>query len=57
MAPNTGRMAVDLPHGALFRMGVEGEIRQKIVELDLLEADIGLGPSLLHRTGLAACAG
>ena len=29
MAPKTGRMAVVLPHGALFRMGDEGKIRQK----------------------------
>ena len=27
MAPETGRMAVVLPHGALFRMGAEGKIR------------------------------
>jgi type I restriction enzyme M protein len=38
MAPKTGRMAVVLPHGALFRMGKEGEIRQKLIEMDLLEA-------------------
>ncbi|MBM2849764.1 MAG: Site-specific DNA-methyltransferase (adenine-specific), partial [Anaerolineales bacterium] len=31
MAPKTGRMAVVLPHGALFRMGAEGQIRQKIL--------------------------
>ena len=55
MAPNTGRMAVVLPHGALFRMGVEGKIRQKIAEMDVLEAVIGLGPNLFYGTGLAAC--
>ncbi len=55
MAPKTGRMAVVLPHGALFRMGVEGEIRRKILEMDLLEAVIGLGPNLFYGTGLAAC--
>ena len=55
MAPTTGRMAVVLPHGALFRMGEEGEIRQKILEMDLLEAVIGLGPNLFYGTGLAAC--
>ena len=55
MAPGTGRMAVVLPHGALFRMGKEGEIRQKILEMDLLEAVIGLGPNLFYGTGLAAC--
>ena len=55
MAVKTGRMAVVLPHGALFRMGVEGKIRQKIVGLDVLEAVIGLGPNLFYGTGLAAC--
>ena len=55
MAPGTGRMAVVLPHGALFRMGVEGEIRRKLLEMDLLEAVIGLGPALFYGTGLAAC--
>ena len=55
MAPATGRMAVVLPHGALFRMGKEGTIRQKILQMDLLEAVIGLGPNLFYGTGLAAC--
>jgi type I restriction enzyme M protein len=55
MAPATGRMAVVLPHGALFRMGKEGEMRRKILQMDLLEAVIGLGPSLFYGTGLAAC--
>src|SRR4029077_20138517 len=54
MAPRTGRMAVVLPHGALFRMGAEGEIREKILGMDLLEAVIGLGPNLFYGTGLAA---
>ena len=55
MAPKTGRMAVVLPHGALFRMGAEGRIRQKILGMDLLEAVIGLGPNLFYGAGLAAC--
>jgi type I restriction enzyme M protein len=55
MAAKAGRMSVVLPHGALFRMGVEGKIRQKIVEMDALEAVIGLGPNLFYGTGLAAC--
>ena len=55
MAPRTGRMAVVVPHGVLFRMGAEGEIRRKLLELDLLEAVIGLGPNLFYGTGLAAC--
>jgi len=55
MAPGTGRMAVVLPHGALFRMGKEGAIRRKVLDMDLLEAVIGLGPNLFYGTGLAAC--
>lgn len=55
MAPATGRMAVVLPHGALFRMGKEGKIRQKLLQMDILEAVIGLGPNLFYGTGLAAC--
>ena len=55
MAPRTGRMAVVLPHGALFRMGKEGEIREKLLGMDVLEAVIGLGPNLFYGTGLAAC--
>ena len=55
MAPKTGRMAVVLPHGALFRMGKEGEIRKKLLNMDLLEAVIGLGSNLFYGTGLAAC--
>ncbi len=55
MAPKTGRMAVVLPHGALFRMGKEGAMRKKILGMDLLECVIGLGPNLFYGTGLAAC--
>lgn len=55
MAPRTGRLAVVLPHGALFRMGAEGTIRRKVLEMDVIEAIIGLGPNLFYGTGLAAC--
>lgn len=54
-APGTGRMAVVLPHGALFRMGAEGKIRAKVLDADLIEAVIGLGPNLFYGTSLAAC--
>ena len=55
MAPVTGRMAVVLPQGALFRSGVEGQIRQHLLKADLVEAVIGLAPNLFYGTGLAAC--
>ena len=55
MAPGNGRMAVVLPQGALFRGGVEGQIRRHLLEHDLIEAVIGLAPNLFYGTGLAAC--
>ncbi len=55
MKPKTGRMAVVLPHGALFRKAAEGKIRKALLEMDLLEAVIGLGPNIFYGTQLAAC--
>jgi type I restriction enzyme M protein len=55
MAAHNGRMAVVLPQGALFRGGIEGQIRQHLLEHDLIEAVIGLAPNLFYGTGLAAC--
>ena len=52
---STGRMTVVLPHGALFRKNAEGKIRKKLIEQDLLEAVIGLGPNIFYGTQLAAC--
>lgn len=50
-----GRMTVVLPHGALFRKGAEGRIREELLKQDLLEAVIGLGPNIFYGTQLAAC--
>jgi len=55
MDPKTGRVAVVLPHGALFRKGAEGRIRKALLESDLLEAVIGLGPNIFYGTPLAPC--
>jgi len=55
MAPSSGRMAVVLPQGALFRKGAEGKIRRALLEEDLIEAVIGLAPNLFFGTGLAGC--
>lgn len=55
MKPDTGRMAVVLPHGALFRKGAEGSIRKALLEMDLLAAVIGLGANIFYGTSLAAC--
>jgi len=53
MAQRTGRMAVVLPQGALFRKAAEGAIRKRILEQDLIEAVIGLAPNIFYGTGLA----
>lgn len=53
-APITGRVAVVLPQGALFRGGSEGRIRTEFLKADAIEAVIGLGPNLFYGTGLAA---
>jgi type I restriction enzyme M protein len=51
---STGRMTVVLPHGALFRKGAEEKIRKALIEQDLLEAVIGLGPNIFYGASLAA---
>ncbi len=53
MAADSGRMAVVLPQGALFRKGAEGRIRRALLEQDLIEAVIGLAPNIFYGTGLA----
>jgi type I restriction enzyme M protein len=55
MAEIKGRMAVVLPQGALFRGGVEGQIRRYLLKQDWVETVIGLAPNLFYGTGLAAC--
>jgi type I restriction enzyme M protein len=55
MAKPKGRLAVVLPQGALFRKAAEGDIRHKLLQMDLFEAVIGLSPNLFYGTGLAAC--
>jgi len=53
-SPGTGRVAVVLPQGALFRQGAERRIREHMLKADLVEAVIGLAPNLFYGTGLAA---
>lgn len=55
MNEKTGRVAVVLPHGALFRKGAEAKIRSVLLEKDLLEAVIGLGENIFYGAGLSAC--
>ena len=52
--PQTGRCAILFPHGVLFR-NQEAEMRRKLVELDLLECVLGLGPNLFYNSPMEAC--
>ncbi|MCI2230401.1 type I restriction-modification system subunit M [Polaribacter sp. MSW13] len=52
---STGRMAVVLPNGVLFKKGSEGRIREELIKQDMLEAVIGLGPNIFYGTPLAPC--
>jgi len=54
MAAKSGRLAVVLPQGVLFRAGAEQRIRQRLIEEDLIEAVIALAPNLFYGTGIAA---
>ncbi|MDR6534603.1 type I restriction-modification system subunit M [Variovorax soli] len=54
MKPGTGRMAVVVPHGILFRGAAEARIRRKLVEENLLDAVIGLPEKLFFGTGIPA---
>lgn len=48
----TGRVAVIVPHGVLFRAGAEGRIRQALIEENLLDTVIGLPANLFTTTGI-----
>ena len=55
MDPKTGRCTVILPQGVLFHGGKEGEIRQKLIESDKLEAVITFVGGLFYGAGVSAC--
>lgn len=50
----TGRCAILFPHGVLFR-NEEGEMRKKLVEADVVECVLGLGPNLFYNSPMEAC--
>jgi len=50
-----GKMATVMPHGVLFRGGAEKNIRQGMVDADIIEAVIGLPAGLFYGTGIPAC--
>jgi len=52
---STGRGAIILPHGVLFRGGAEAEIRKNIIKRGYIEGIIGLPANLFYGTGIPAC--
>ncbi|RYQ00736.1 type I restriction-modification protein subunit M [Bifidobacterium pseudolongum subsp. globosum] len=48
----SGRMAIVLPHGVLFRGAAEGTIRKAIIDKNYLDAVIGLPSNLFYSTGI-----
>ena len=56
MNPKKGRCAIILPQGVLFHGGKDGEMRQKLVESDKLEAIVTFVSGVFYSTGVSACA-
>lgn len=52
---STGKGAVILPHGVLFRGNAEAEIRENLIDRKLIKGIIGLPANLFYGTGIPAC--
>ena len=52
---STGKGAIILPHGVLFRGGAEADIRKEIVRRGYIKGIIGLPANLFYGTGIPAC--
>lgn len=52
---STGKAAVILPHGVLFRGGAEAAIRKRILQQGFIKGIIGLPANLFFGTGIPAC--
>jgi len=52
---STGKAAINLPHGVLFRGGAEAAIRRDIVRRGYIKGIIGLPANLFYGTGIPAC--
>ena len=52
---STGKGAIILPHGVLFRGNIEGEIRKSIIRKGYIKGIIGLPPNLFYGTSIPAC--
>lgn len=51
----SGKGAIILPHGVLFRGNAEARIRTELLNLDLIKGIIGLPANLFYGTGIPAC--
>ena len=52
---STGKGAVILPLGVLFRGNAEANIRKELIKRGYIKAIIGLPPNLFYGTGIPAC--
>ena len=52
---STGKAAVVLPHGVLFRGNAEAEIRKNVIKKGFIKGIIGLPANLFYGTGIPAC--
>lgn len=52
---NTGKGAVILPHGVLFRGNAESTIRKNLLLKGYIKGVIGLAPNLFYGTSIPAC--
>lgn len=51
----TGKGAIILPHGVLFRGNAESSIRQELLKQGVIKGIIGLPANLFYGTGIPAC--
>ena len=54
MNSKTGRSATLFPHGVLFR-NEEAEMRRRLIDTDMIDCVLGLGPGLFYNSPMEAC--
>ena len=52
---STGKAAIIMPHGVLFRGHAEATIRRQLLQRGYIKGIIGLPPNLFYGTGIPAC--
>ena len=52
LKPGSGKAAIIVPHGVLFRGAAEGRIREKLIKENLIDAVIGLPAGMFSSTGI-----